>query len=203
MAWSDSRSRLRAIKNDTGSALALMGCKPRYNTVDAPALFWAAIPGGEGEFPAEESFHTFIEQALCLWIEETNYRDSLSPFGIKLSDRISGKPIHLDISDEPRRRGIIANAHKFVLGGSGSGKSFFMNHLLRQYWEQGAHILLVDIGNSYQGLCSLVRQKTKGNDGIYKTYTADNPISFNPFYSEDYIYDLETKESIETLILAL
>lgn len=110
-----------------------MGCKPRYNTVDAPTLFWAAIPGGEGEFPAEESFHTFIEQALCLWIGETNYRSSLSPFGIKMTDRLSGKPIHLDISDEPMRRGWTFNRNKFVLGGSGSGKSFILNHILRQY----------------------------------------------------------------------
>ena len=56
MAWSDSREKLKVIKNDTGSALALMGCKPRYNTIDAPALYWAGIPGGEGDFPSEESF---------------------------------------------------------------------------------------------------------------------------------------------------
>ena len=46
MAWSDNREKLKVIKNDTGSALALMGCKPRYNTIDAPALYWAGIPGG-------------------------------------------------------------------------------------------------------------------------------------------------------------
>lgn len=73
MAWSEDRERLRNIRNDTGSALAQMGCKPRHNTVDAPTLYWAAIPGGEGDFPAEESFHTFIEQAACLFIGETNY----------------------------------------------------------------------------------------------------------------------------------
>lgn len=203
MAWSKDREELKAIKNDTGSALALMGCKPRHNTIDVPTLFWAGIPGGEGDFPAEESFYTFIEQALCFFIEETNYRDSLSPFGIKMADRISGKPLHLDISDLPMKKGITANRNKFVLGGSGSGKSFFMNHMLRQYWEQGAHILLVDTGNSYQGLCSLIREMTGGQDGIYQTYTEENPISFNPFFTEDYQYDIEKKESIKTLIMTL
>lgn len=203
MAWSEDREELKAIKNDTGSALALMGCKPRHNTIDVPTLFWAGIPGGEGDFPAEESFYTFIEQALCFFIEETNYRDSLSPFGIKMADRISGKPLHLDISDLPMKKGITANRNKFVLGGSGSGKSFFMNHMLRQYWEQGAHILLVDTGNSYQGLCSLIREVAGGQDGIYQTYTEENPISFNPFYTEDYQYDIEKKESIKTLIMTL
>ena len=203
MAWSENREELKTIKNDTGSALALMGCKPRHNTIDVPTLFWAGIPGGEGDFPAEESFYTFIEQALCFFIEETNYRDSLSPFGIKMADRISGKPLHLDISDLPMKKGITANRNKFVLGGSGSGKSFFMNHMLRQYWEQGAHILLVDTGNSYQGLCSLIREVTGSQDGIYQTYTEENPISFNPFYTEDYQYDIEKKESIKTLIMTL
>lgn len=59
------------------------------------------------------------------------------------------------------KKGIITNRNKFVLGGSGSGKSFFMNHLVRQYWEQGTHVVLVDTGNSYQGLCELIRRKTK------------------------------------------
>ena len=203
MAWSDNREELKTIKNDTGAALAAMGCKPRHNTIDVPTLFWAAIPGGEGDFPAEESFYTFIEQALCFFIAETNYRDSLSPFGIKMADRVSGKPLHIDISDEPMRRGIVTNRNKFVLGGSGSGKSFFMNHMLRQYWEQNSHILLVDIGNSYQGLCSLIREITDGEDGIYQTYTEENPISFNPFYTDDYQYDIEKKESIKTLIMTL
>lgn len=203
MAWSDSREKLKEIKNDTGSALALMGCKPRYNTIDAPTLYWAGIPGGEGDFPFEESFYTFIEQGVCFFTEETNYADSLSPFGIKLADRINGKPLHLDISDEPMRRGIITNRNKLVIGPSGSGKSFFMNHLVRQYWEQNTHVLLIDIGNSYKGLCDLIHQRTNGEDGIYYTYSEEHPISFNPFYTEDNVFDLEKKESIKTLIMSL
>ena len=203
MAWSEDRERLRNIRNDTGSALAQMGCKPRHNTVDAPTLYWAGIPGGEGDFPAEESFHTFIEQAACLFIGETNHASSLSPFGIKMADRLSGRPIHLDISDEPMRRGITTNRNKFILGPSGSGKSFFTNHLVRNYYEQGAHILLVDTGNSYKGLCRLIHERTRGEDGIYITYEEDRPITFNPFYSEDRQFDVEKRESIKTLILTL
>ena len=120
---------------------------PRHNTVDCPTLFWTAIPGNEGDFPSEESFHTFIEQSVCLFTEETNYMDSPSPFGIKMADRISGKPLHIDISDLPMRKGVTTNRNKFVLGPSGSGKSFFMNHLVRQYYEQGTHVVLVDTGN--------------------------------------------------------
>jgi type IV secretory pathway VirB4 component len=72
------------------------------------------------------------------------------------------------------KQGIITNRNKFILGPSGSGKSFFTNHMVRQYYEQGAHVLLVDTGNSYQGLCELIKGKTKGEDGVYFTYTEDN-----------------------------
>ena len=203
MAWAESESELKRIRNDVGSQLALMGCTPHHDTVDMPVLFWAAIPGNEADFPAEESFYTFLDQALCLFNEETNYRSSLSPFGIKMSDRLSGIPIHLDISDLPMKRGVITNRNKFILGPSGSGKSYLTNHLVRQYWEQGAHILLVDTGNSYQGLCSLIHAKTKGRDGVYFTYTEEAPIAFNPFYVEDGVYDVEKRESLKTLLLTL
>jgi conjugation system TraG family ATPase len=203
MAWSDDHEELQRIKNDVGSQLALMECKPRYNTVDVPALFWAGIPGNEADFPAEESFYTFIEQALCFFNEETNYQSSLSPFGIKMVDRLTGKPLHLDISDLPMKKGIITNRNKFILGPSGSGKSFFTNHMVRQYYEQGAHIVLVDTGNSYQGLCHLINHKTNGDDGVYFTYTENNPIAFNPFYTDDGVFDIEKRESIKTLIVTL
>ena len=203
MAWSEDEQELKHIRNEVGSQLALMECKPRHNTVDAATLYWAAMPGNAGDFPSEESFYTFIEQALCFFTEETNYRSSPSPFGIKMCDRVSGKPIHLDISDLPMKKGIITNRNKFVLGPSGSGKSFFTNHMIRQYYEQGAHIVLIDTGNSYEGLCRMINCKTRGQDGVYFTYTEENPISFNPFYVEDGVFDIEKKESIKTVILTL
>lgn len=203
MAWSDDANELKQIKNDSGSALALMECKPRHNTTDVATLYWAGMPGNAGDFPSEESFYTFIEPALCFFTEETNYHNSPSPFGIKMADRLTGKPIHLDISDLPMKRGIITNRNKFILGPSGSGKSFFTNHMVRQYYEQGAHVLLVDTGNSYQGLCELIKGKTKGEDGVYFTYTEDNPIAFNPFYTDDGVFDIEKRESVKTLILTL
>ena len=203
MAWSDDSEEVKHINNDVGSQLASMECMPRHNTVDCPALFWAGIPGNEADFPSEESFYTFIEQAVCFFTEETNYRSSLSPFGIKMVDRLTGKPLHLDISDLPMKKGIITNRNKFVLGPSGSGKSFFTNHMIRQYYEQGTHIVLIDTGNSYQGLCEMINRKTGDEDGIYFTYTDENPIAFNPFYTDDKVFDIEKRESIKTLLLTL
>ncbi|HMR85123.1 MAG TPA: TraG family conjugative transposon ATPase [Niabella sp.] len=80
---------------------------------------------------------------------------------------------------------------------SGSGKSFFTNHMVRSYYESGAHIVLVDVGHSYKGLCDLV-------NGYYFTYSEQDPIRFNPFYiGEGDSLDIEKKESIKTLLLAL
>ena len=203
IAWAEDAEEFRRIRNDTGSQLAMMECTPRYNTIDTPVIYWAGIPGNAGDFPSEESFYTFLEQAVCLFAGETNYRSSPSPFGIRLADRQNGIPVHVDISDLPMKKGIITNRNKFILGPSGSGKSFFTNHLVRQYYEQGAHILLVDTGNSYQGLCRMIHDRTNGKDGIYITYEEDNPISFNPFYTESGKFDVEKRDSINTLILTL
>lgn len=203
IAWGEDADEMKRIKNEVGSQLASMECTPRHNTVDCPTLFWAGIPGNGADFPSEESFYTFIEQSVCLFTEETNYRDSVSPFGMKMVDRLTGKPLHLDISDLPMKKGVTTNRNKFVLGPSGSGKSFFMNHFVRQYHEQGSHIVIVDTGNSYQGLCEMINRKTHGEDGIYYTYTDANPISFNPFFTEDKVFDIEKRESIKTLLLTL
>jgi conjugation system TraG family ATPase len=144
-----------------------------------------------------DTFDTFAEQATCFFNLETNYRSSISPVGIRMGDRLTGRPVHVDISDEPIKKGICTNRNKFILGPSGSGTSFFTNHMVRSYYEQGTHIVLVDVGHSYKGLCDLVK-------GYYFTYDEHNPIRFNPFYiGPDDTLDTEKKESIKTLLLAL
>ncbi|WP_026461461.1 TraG family conjugative transposon ATPase [Adhaeribacter aquaticus] len=201
--WSDDKNQLKEYRNLATAGIASMDCKPRLNTKDMPALFWAGIPGNASDCPTEETFYTFLEQATCFINHETNYISSSSPFGIKMVDRMSGKPILVDISDEPMKKGYTTNRNKFILGPSGSGKSFFTNHMVKQYYEQGTHVLLVDTGNSYLGLCELINRQTNGQDGVYLTYTEQNPISFNPFYTDDNQFNIEKKESIKTLILTL
>ena len=101
------------------------------------------------------------------------------------------------------RRGICGNSNKFLVGPSGTGKSFFVNLIARQYYEQGTHVVIVDIGNSYKGLCELIRNRTNGRDGFYFEYSENDPVSFNPFYCADKLYDVETRESIKTLLMTL
>lgn len=195
--WTDKKDELKDLKNLVSSALAQMDAAAKLETAGAPQIWWAGIPGNEADFPMNDTFDTFAEQATCFLSLETAYRSSLSHIGIRLGDRLTGKPVHVDISDEPVKKGICTNRNKFILGPSGSGKSFFTNHMVRSYYEQGTHIVLVDVGHSYKGLCDMV-------NGYYFTYDEKNPIRFNPFYiAEGDSLDTEKKESIKTLLLAL
>ncbi len=197
LAWTDNRDELKSIRNLCSSALTQMDATPKLETEGSAQIFWAGIPGNAADFPMNDTFDTFSPQACCFFNLETNYRSSLSPVGIRLGDRLTGKPLHVDISDEPMDKGICTNRNKFILGPSGSGKSFFTNHMVRSYYEKGTHIVLVDVGHSYKGLCDMVK-------GYYFTYSETKPIKFNPFYiGEGDILDTEKKESIKTLLLAL
>lgn len=197
LVWTEDTNELKELKNKVSGALAQMDASAKEETVGAAQIFWAGIPGNAADFPLNDTFDTFAEQASCFLNLETGYRTSLSPVGIRLGDRLTGKPVHVDLDQEPKEQGIIANFNMFILSGSGGGKSFFTNHLVRSYYEQGTHVVIVDVGHSYELLCTLV-------GGYYFTYEESNPIKFNPFYvPEGDHLDTEKKESIKTLLLSL
>lgn len=197
MVWSDDADKVKDLRNLVSSAMAQMDATAKQETDGQAQIWFSALPGNQADFPMNDTFDTFVEQASCFFNLESNYRSSVSAFGIRMGDRLSGRPIHVDISDEPIKLGFTTNRNKFILGPSGSGKSFFTNHMVRSYYEQGAHVVLVDVGHSYRGLCELV-------GGYYFTYSEKDPIKFNPFFLTDGdILDTEKKESIKTLLLAL
>ncbi|WP_083721664.1 TraG family conjugative transposon ATPase [[Flexibacter] sp. ATCC 35208] len=197
MVWTADGTKLKELRNMASAGLAQMDVTPRQALKGAPETYWAGLPGNAAALPANETFDTFAEQATCFFTQETSYKDSVSEFGIRLVDRQMGKPIHVDITDEPMRMGWCTNRSKAVFGASGSGKSMFMNHLMRSYYEQGAHIIIIDVGHSYEGLCQLV-------GGYYFTYDQNRPLCFNPFYiDEGDSLDIEKKESIKTLLISL
>jgi len=176
MVWTSEQNEMKDLKNKVSSALVQMDAVAKQETAGAAQIFWAGISGNEADFPMNDTFDTFTEQAACFLNMETGYRSSLSPMGIRLGDRLTGKPVHVDISDEPVRMGICTNRNKFILGPSGSGKSFFTNHMVRSYYEQGTHIVLVDVGHSYKGLCDMV-------GGYYFTYDERIQSSLTRFTS--------------------
>lgn len=197
LAWTNDQSKIQSVRNLCSTAFSQLDAMPKIETVGAPQLFWASMPGNAADFPMNDAFITFSVQAACFLILETSYRSSESPVGLRLGDRISGRPLHVDLSDEPMDRGIITNRNKIVIGPSGSGKSFLTNHLSRCYHENRAHIVVVDVGHSYRGLCDMV-------NGYYFTYSEEKPISFNPFHMEGgSLPDTEKKESIKALLVTL
>ncbi|RXK86991.1 TraG family conjugative transposon ATPase [Filimonas effusa] len=197
MTIADNAEEAREQTNMVTAALAGMDAVAKMETVGAPQLFWACMPGNIGDLPQNEVFGSFLEQASCFLNMETNYRSLPPTQGIRFCDRLTGKPVFADFLDQPRQAGISTNMGMLVCGSSGGGKSMTVNHILRTLYDQGAHILVVDIGGSYRGLCELVK-------GAYLSYEEDKPIQFNPFYiAPGDILDTEKKESLKALLVAL
>jgi conjugation system TraG family ATPase len=195
--WTHRNTDLPEINNRVSSALTRLGATPRLETIGAPQIWWAGIPGNAGDFPMNETFDTFSEIAACFFQYESNSRTSISPFGIRLGDRLTGHPLHVDIDHEPRAKGQIGNFNTVCISGSGGGKSFWINHLVRSYYEQGGHVLIIDVGHSYELQCQL-------HNGVYFTFEEQHPIAFNPFQlGAGESFDTEKKESLKSLLLAL
>jgi len=197
MVWSERPAQLAQIRSEAVSAITRIGATPHLETLCAPQLFWAGIPGNAACIPTLLTFDSFTPTASCWLIPETGNPMTTTPSGIRLGDRHSGAPLTIDLSDEPLRKGWITNRNKFILGGSGSGKSFFTNLLVRCYFAMGSHIVLLDIGGSYKTLCELL-------DGKYFTCNESTPLRFNPFLlAPGETLDTEKKESLKALLLLL
>ena len=203
--WDTYKNKLLAKNSQIASALALLGLETNKVEGVLPQIFWAGLPGNAGTYPSEVKLLTFIPHACCFINFESNYRNLVGADknGIKLTDRQFGVPVLVDVSNYPMECGLIDNKNKFILGSSGSGKSFFTNAMVSQKWMCGDHIVIVDVGDSYQTLCNLIKEETKGEDGVYFTYKDDSPVEFNPFYVEDYLYTEEKIMNLCTLIQVL
>jgi conjugation system TraG family ATPase len=181
----------------------MMNCFPYQHTFDLPLLFFACVPFST-QLPETELFLTQVPQACCLTNFEGETRNSKSGFIINLSNRQEGSPVKIDLSDEPMEKHLIHNRNKIIIGGSGSGKSFFTNHLLRQYVENGnCHVVLLDVGRSYELLTRYLDEQLKDQGGAKLVeFTSENPISFNPFVTDGEL-DLERRQTILSVIYTI
>ncbi|MGV8092076.1 MAG: TraG family conjugative transposon ATPase [Mangrovibacterium sp.] len=203
MLFDASLKDLKQHKSEAASAFSLMNCFPYQHTHDLPMLFFSCVPYST-QLPETEVFITQVPQACCLTNFEGGISGSASDFTIRLSDRLEGCPVKIDISDEPMQRHLIHNRNKIIIGGSGSGKSFFTNHLLRQYSEsENCHIVLLDVGRSYELLTLYLNERLKAQGGAMMVeFTTENPISFNPFILEGEP-DIERKQTILSVIYTI
>src|SRR5206468_654023 len=92
-AWTEDTQAIASIRKEVAAAISQMGAHPHVETVSAPQIWWAGIPGNAGALPANERFSTFAEQAAAFFLPESNYRSSGSSFGLRLGDRVTGVPV--------------------------------------------------------------------------------------------------------------
>lgn len=174
------------------AALFQQGIIPSKNAYNQLELFRSALPGNAVELKKYDWFLTTSDAALCLFYKERMMVDEPSKFLMRFTDR-RGIPVGIDPADLPMENGRITNRSKFVLGNSGTGKSFFMNSLLEQYMGYNYDVVIVDVGHSYSGLCSYF-------GGKYYTYTEEHPITMNPFLISEAEYNIEKKDFLKTLL---
>jgi len=178
--------------NHIESQLFALGIVPGRNTYNQLELFRAAIPGNAPELQPYDKFLTSRPAAVSLCLKERIPVSDPSPDLLWFTDR-QGVPIGIDCHELPMQTGRISNRNKFILGPSGSGKSFFTNSYVKQCRAQGADVILVDTGHSYAGLCQYF-------GGKYITYETDRPITMNPFRIEAVELNEERRQFMISLI---
>lgn len=177
------------------SKLFTKGIIVSKNSNNQTELFRSCIPGNAVELRDYDFFTTTSEAGLCFFFKESYPIDELSNFYLRFTDR-QGVPLKIDPSDLPMKIGRINNRNKFVLGPSGSGKSFLMNNIIEQYLNYNYDVVIVDTGDSYSGTCSYM-------GGRYIQYTEENPITMNPFVMSKEEFNIEKMEFLTNLIFLI
>ncbi|OOG19640.1 conjugal transfer protein TraG [Sphingobacterium sp. CZ-UAM] len=185
--------KIARAANFIEASLFQQGIIPSRNAYNQLELFRTVLPGNGIELKKYDWFLTTSDAALCLFFKESLQRDEESDFLVRFTDR-QGLPIGIDLAN--LLTGRLNNRSKFALGPSGSGKSFFMNALVEQYCLYNMDVVIVDTGDSYQGLCSYYK-------GKYITYTEEKPLSMNPFAMSQKEFNLEQKDFLKTLVALL
>ena len=187
---------LQKCTNHLENAFGRMGIhisKRAYNQLE---LFVGSVPGNCYTLNEEyDRFLTLSDAAMCLMYKERVLHSEETPLKIYYTDR-QGVPVAIDITGKEGKNKLTDNSNFFCLGPSGSGKSFHMNSVVRQLHEQGTDVVMVDTGNSYEGLCEYL-------GGKYISYTEERPITMNPFRINREEYNIEKIDFLKNLILMI
>ena len=187
---------IQKCTNHLENAFGKMGIhisKRAYNQLE---LFVNSFPGNcYGMNPDYDRFLTLSDAASCLMYKEKIQHNEDTPLKIYYTDR-QGVPVAIDISGKEGANKLTDNSNFFCLGPSGSGKSFHMNSVVRQMWEQNTDVVMVDTGNSYEGLCEYV-------GGKYISYTEEHPITMNPFAIRREELNIEKIGFLKNLIMLI
>ncbi|MBS2101177.1 TraG family conjugative transposon ATPase [Carboxylicivirga linearis] len=203
MYFDHSLRGLKQKRSEAGTAFSSVNCLPYRHSFDLPLMFWASMPGST-QLPESETLLLQAPQACCLMNFEGSITNSRSSFFIHFSDRKNACPVKVDVSDEPMEKHWVHNRNKIIIGGSGSGKSFLTNHLLRHYGESNnCHTVLLDVGRSYEMLVHYLDEQLKMQGGaMHIEFTEEHPISFNPFVLTDGL-STERKQTILSVLYTI
>lgn len=179
LAWGPHDDEL-SMRGDIGAAISSMGLTGKINTMDTPQLWLAGFPGAEMEIGEDNLMLSELEAALCLNISESFRRD-IPGGALRITDRERHTPVIIDTQEAAYAAKLIENYNAFILGPSGSGKSFFTAWYVRCCYDRGQHVFIIDKGGSYEGLCAVIREETGGRDGVYYTWDPEHPYAFAPF----------------------
>ena len=192
----DADTDLQKCTNHLENAFGRMGIhisKHAYNQLE---LFVGSFPGNCYALSEEyDRFLTLSDAAICLMYKERVQHSEETPLKIYYTDR-QGVPVAIDITGKEGKNKLTDNSNFFCLGPSGSGKSFHMNSVVRQLHEQGTDVVMVDTGNSYEGLCEYL-------GGKYISYTEKNPITMNPFRINRAELNVEKTGFLKNLVLLI
>lgn len=187
---------LQKCTNHLENAFGRMGIhisKRAYNQLE---LFVSSFPGNCYSLNEEyDRFLTLSDAAVCLMYKERVQHSEETPIKIYYTDR-QGVPVAIDITGKEGKNKLTDNSNFFCLGPSGSGKSFHMNSVVRQLHEQGTDVVIVDTGNSYEGLCEYF-------GGKYISYTEERPITMNPFRINREEMNVEKTGFLKNLVLLI
>ena len=186
---------LQKAANYIESSLFQLGIIPSKNSYNQLELYRTALPGNAVELKHYDLFQTTCDAAICLFFKECLPVDEPSDFLIRFTDR-QGIPVGIDLSDLPMRMNRISARNRFILGPSGSGKSYLVNVIIEQYMQYNMDVVIVDVGHSYSGLCTYFK-------GKYITWSDSKPITMNPFAIKEEEYNIEKKDFLVTLISLL
>ena len=191
-----AKTDIHKCTNHLENSFSRMGIhisKRAYNQLE---LFVNSFPGNcYGMNPEYDRFLTLGDAATCLMYKERILHSEKTPLKIYYTDR-QGVPIAIDITGKEGAEKLTDNSNFFCLGPSGSGKSFHMNSVVRQLHEQGTDVVMVDTGNSYEGLCEYV-------GGKYISYTEERPITMNPFRINRQELNVEKTGFLKNLVLLI
>lgn len=179
IAWED-KEHLREIKNKLSAALTSMGTTACYSLRATPVLWYAGIPSMACDLGKENMMTMELMSSLCLTAQETFDRGTEGGV-FRTCDRLKHTPLYVDTQKIAEKRGLITNYNAFLLGPSGTGKSFFTNSYVRNLYDAGEHVFIIDVGDSYEGVTRIINEQSGGRDGQYNKWSLDNPLSFEAF----------------------